>query len=86
MPERLIGAVLKTAGAAKPPGVRIPLPPHLSLRTPPSAPATFVTEEFQLSAPRRSAAMLQSETAVTPFEVAKAEALGRAVVPPTEAA
>jgi hypothetical protein len=27
MPERLIGAVLKTAGAAKPPGVRIPLPP-----------------------------------------------------------
>jgi hypothetical protein len=33
MPERLNGAVLKTAGAAKPPGVRIPLPPHLSLRT-----------------------------------------------------
>jgi hypothetical protein len=28
MPERLNGAVLKTAGAAKPPGVRIPLPPH----------------------------------------------------------
>jgi|HubBroStandDraft_4_1064222.scaffolds.fasta_scaffold29566_1 hypothetical protein len=27
MPERLNGAVLKTAGAAKPPGVRIPLPP-----------------------------------------------------------
>jgi hypothetical protein len=30
MPERLIGAVLKTAGAAKPPGVRIPLPPPQS--------------------------------------------------------
>ena len=27
MPERLIGAVLKTARAAKPSGVRIPLPP-----------------------------------------------------------
>ncbi len=31
MPERLIGAVLKTAGPAKGPGVRIPLPPPYSL-------------------------------------------------------
>ena len=30
MPERLIGAVLKTAGPAKGPGVRIPLPPPFS--------------------------------------------------------
>ena len=36
MPEWLIGAVLKTARAAKPSGVRIPLPPHLPPHSPPA--------------------------------------------------
>src|SRR6202021_797402 len=45
MPERLNGAVLKTAGAAKPPGVRIPLPP------PTNTVIQYSVEEFMSADP-----------------------------------
>lgn len=60
MPERLIGAVLKTAGAAKPPGVRIPLPPNPPTRDVPSSGKRW--DEFAWSVVRAPSLMARSAT------------------------